>query len=166
MEGWLRRAFGMTDAVWRRHANPWSVWTRFLGLPALAAAIWSREWWDWWALAPSAVVVVWLWLNPRVFSAPRSTDNWTSKSILGERVWLERRTLDLPRLFHVKPHLGNAVAALGLALCAWGLWALAVWPTLAGLLAIGAGKAWFLAEMVHLYDHAAPINGKYRQWLY
>jgi len=42
----------------------------------------------------------------------------------------------------------------------WGLWALAVWPTVA------AGKAWFLAEMVRLYDHAAPANPKYQEWLY
>ena len=57
MEGWLQRAFGMTDAAWRRHANPWSVWTRFLSLPLLAAAIWTRDWWGWWALAPTPMMV-------------------------------------------------------------------------------------------------------------
>ena len=45
----------------------------------------------------------------------------------------------------------------------WGLWALAVWPPIAGVLAIAAGKAWFLAEMVRLYDHAAPTNPQYQE---
>ena len=48
----------------------------------------------------------------------------------------------------------------GTSLVRVGLWALAVWPTVA------AGKAWFLAEMVRLYDHAAPANPKYQEWLY
>jgi hypothetical protein len=33
---WL---FRMTDEAWRRHANPWSVWTRFSAIPAMIAAI-------------------------------------------------------------------------------------------------------------------------------
>ena len=31
---------------------------------------------------------------------------------------------------------------------------------------VAAGKAWFLAEMVRLYDHAVPANPKYQEWLY
>ena len=35
------RAAGMSDEAWRRHANPWSVWTRFAAIPLmmLAAAL-------------------------------------------------------------------------------------------------------------------------------
>lgn len=35
---------GMTDAVWQRHANPISGWSRVPVLPLLALGIWSRVW--------------------------------------------------------------------------------------------------------------------------
>ena len=44
MEHALVTFFGMTDEVWRRHANPWSVWTRYLAGPILILAVWSRFW--------------------------------------------------------------------------------------------------------------------------
>ena len=28
-------AFAMTDDAWKRHANPWSVWTRFAAIPLM-----------------------------------------------------------------------------------------------------------------------------------
>jgi hypothetical protein len=37
-------AFGMTEDAWKRHANPWSVWTRFAAIPLMILAIWSRVW--------------------------------------------------------------------------------------------------------------------------
>ena len=48
----IAETFHMTDAVWERHANPWSVWTRYAGLPLLILAIWSRGWLGLWAIAP------------------------------------------------------------------------------------------------------------------
>jgi hypothetical protein len=36
--------FRMTDDAWQRHANPWSVWTRFAAIPLMILAIWSRVW--------------------------------------------------------------------------------------------------------------------------
>ena len=35
--------FGLKGDSWMRHANPWSVWTRFAVLPLLILAVWSRE---------------------------------------------------------------------------------------------------------------------------
>ncbi len=43
----IAHAFQMTDAVWQRHTNPWSVWTRYASLPLLIVAIWSRVWLGW-----------------------------------------------------------------------------------------------------------------------
>ena len=60
----------MDETTWLRHASPWSVWTRFSCLPLIVMAIWSRQWLDWWALAPLTVALLWTWLNPRVFSPP------------------------------------------------------------------------------------------------
>ncbi|MDT5210776.1 MAG: hypothetical protein QOF67_3191 [Mycobacterium sp.] len=30
--------FRMTDDAWQRHANPWSVWTRFAAIPLMILA--------------------------------------------------------------------------------------------------------------------------------
>jgi hypothetical protein len=49
----LERLMAMDDGVWRRHANPWSGWTRVTVLPILVLAIWSRVWIGWWALLSS-----------------------------------------------------------------------------------------------------------------
>jgi hypothetical protein len=46
----LERLMSMDDRVWRRHANPWSGWTRVTALPLLVLAIWSRVWIGWWAV--------------------------------------------------------------------------------------------------------------------
>lgn len=41
LEQKIASLFRMTDEVWARHANPWSVWTRYLALPVLIFSIWS-----------------------------------------------------------------------------------------------------------------------------
>jgi len=39
------RLMAMDDAVWMRHANPASVWSRIVTpLPLLPLAVWSRVW--------------------------------------------------------------------------------------------------------------------------
>ncbi len=41
-ENFFIRLMTMTDEVWDRHANPWSVWTRVVaGLPLLLGAFWA-----------------------------------------------------------------------------------------------------------------------------
>lgn len=42
LESRIARLFSMSDDTWKKHANPWSVWTRFTALPALVVAVWSR----------------------------------------------------------------------------------------------------------------------------
>jgi len=34
--------FKLTDENWMKHANPWSVWTRYSVLPLIVLAFWSR----------------------------------------------------------------------------------------------------------------------------
>ena len=79
----LRRAaaaaFRLDAEGWARHANPWSGWTRFATLPLLALACWSRAWIGWWAALPLALLLAWLWLNPRAFPPPRRWDAWMSR---------------------------------------------------------------------------------------
>ena len=166
LEGLLARAFGMSDEVWSRHANPWSVWTRFAILPLLVPAVWSRVWIGWWAVVPVAVLCAWAWLNPRAFPRPRTTRTWASKAVLGERVWLERKKVPIPPAHRAAPHLLSALSALGLPFLVWGLIALAPWPTAFGLGFVILGKLWFLDRMVWLYEDMVDADPRYRGWLY
>jgi hypothetical protein len=86
-----RHALSQADEMWKRHANPWSVWTRFAAIPAFALAAWSREWLGWWSLVPIALVFVWLVLNVFVFSPIETPRSWVSKGIYGEKLWLANR---------------------------------------------------------------------------
>lgn len=56
--------FHMTDSVWARHANPWSVWTRYMALPVLVMAIWSRVWLGWGSVVPCAIAFIWIMIMP------------------------------------------------------------------------------------------------------
>ena len=162
----IARAFAMSDAVWARHANPWSVWTRVVILPLLAVAIWSRVWIGWWALLPCALLAVWTWFNPRVFAKPSSTDNWASKGVLGERVWLNREAVPVPAHHRNMAAFLALLSGLGLLPLVWGLVALAVLPTLLGLIVVVGGKLWFLDRMNRLYDDMKEADPRYRGWLY
>ncbi|HEU4910034.1 MAG TPA: DUF6653 family protein, partial [Propionibacteriaceae bacterium] len=90
------RLFGLKGEGWLRHANPISVWTRFAVLPMLALSIWSRTWIGLWSLVPIALSLVFMIINPVLFPKPRSTKNWASKGVFGERIWADRTKVELP----------------------------------------------------------------------
>ena len=141
----------MTDEAWQRHANPWSVWTRFAAIPLMILAIWSREWLGWWCLAPIAVVVVWLWLNPHVFSPITTPKSWTARGIYGEKLWLQNRTLisaDHRSVLRLLIGVGSA----GLAILAFGLVTLQIWPTVFGATLVVLGQLWRIDRFGLLYD--------------
>jgi len=144
------RLMGMDDAAWERHANPWSGWTRVSILPLLALAIWSRVWLGWWSLAPVAVLIVWTWLNPRVFPPPRSVNNWMSQGVLGERIWLARNADPIPPHHQRMAVILSVASGFGVALLIWGLVLLDPGLTVAGLVLSMGGKLWFLDRMVWL----------------
>lgn len=153
------RLMGMEDRAWARHANPWSVWTRILTpLPLLALAIWSRVWWGGWALLPLALALGWVWLNPRLFAPPARLDSWASRGVLGERVWLRRPDRVAA---HHRPAARwlTALAALGVAPFAWGLWALDPWATITGIVMISGFKTWFVDRMAWIWDDFAREGG-------
>ena len=141
----------MDDEVWQRHANPWSVYTRYSGLPLLTVALWSRAWIGWWSLLPVAVVVGWIWLNPRIFPRPRSTRSWASQAVLGERIWLNRKKVPIPRGHAWAAMLLSALSALLTLLWAYGVWVLDLAVTMSGLTGAIIAKSWFLDRMVWLY---------------
>lgn len=141
----------MTPEVWRRHANPWSVYTRIPGLLLLTAALWSRAWIGWWCLLPTGIVLLWIYVNPRAFPPPRAMDSWAARATLGEQIWLRRKESPIPHGHARAARRLTALAGAGLPLLAWGVWTLSPWPALVGLVVVYAGKLWFLDRMVWLY---------------
>ncbi len=71
----IARLFGLSGDNWLRHADPWSVWTRFSVLSLIALAVWSRVWIGWYSLIPVALAITWMMINPLLFPPPRSTRN-------------------------------------------------------------------------------------------
>jgi len=45
LESTIAKWFAMPDDVWQRHANPWSVWTRFTVLPFVIWGVWQLNIW-------------------------------------------------------------------------------------------------------------------------
>src|SRR4051794_38941851 len=119
----IAKAFGLEGESWMRHANPVSVWTRFAALPLVALAVWSRDGIGVWSLVPVALSLVWIAVNPRFFGVPASTRNWTSRAVLGERVWVDRDRVALPEALRSRAPslLANGFSTIGLGLLAFGL---------------------------------------------
>ncbi len=156
---------GMSDAVWARHANPWSAWTRVPILPLMALAVFSRSWIGWWCLVPILALQVWVWLNPRVFPVPRRTDRWSSQATFGERVWLARGRVPIPA-HHVRvAHLLSGLAMVGALVGLYGLVVLDGWITTAGIAVSVLAKLWFCDRMVWLYGDMIDADPAYRGWL-
>jgi hypothetical protein len=158
--------FGLDDENWARHANPWSVWTRFAGFPLLILAVWSRSWFGVWSLAFIAAAVVWIYINPRFFPKPASTDNWASRSVLGERIWMNRNAVAVPEHQREMPNLLSLVGVAGVVFVGWGLYIFDPLVTILGWLVVFLGKLWFLDRMVWLYQEMKDSDMRYRSWLY
>lgn len=157
--------FRMDERIWERHANPWSVWTRFAAFPLLMLALWSAHWIGWLALAPIGLMLIFLWLNPRVFPPPASTRSWASRAVLGERVYLLRHLHPIPVEHSNAAALLGIFASLGGLLMAAGLIAGEPVSFIVGGVAVVVFKLWFVDRMVWLYDEMSERVPQYRDWL-
>jgi hypothetical protein len=101
-----------------------------------------------------------------MFSKPASTNNWASKAVLGERVWMNRRQISIPKHHSLAPNLLSGISGLGLPFLIWGVWLLNIWSTVLGVILIYAGKVWFLDRMVWLYEDMKDATKEYSRWLY
>ncbi len=158
------KLMGMSDESWERHANPWSGWTRVLLLPLFAIAIWSRVWIGLWCLAPIALLGLWTWVNPRAFGRPAHTDNWMSRGVMGERVWLNRKAVPIPAHHARMAHILSGAMFLAAVLYIWGLVQLDLWMTIGGMALTIALKLWFLDRMVWLYGDMKDRHEVYHNW--
>jgi hypothetical protein len=156
----------LSDETWRRHANPWSVWTRYAAFPLLVLAVWSYHAIGWWAVLPVALVVGWLIINPRAFPPPASTDNWASKAVLGERIWVGLKRGQVPARHAVVPRIASVIAALASLLVVWGVVRQDAILTLLSTLLVMLAKTWFVDRMVWLFEDMKDSDPTYRSWLF
>jgi hypothetical protein len=161
----ISKLFNLTDDNWMKHANPWSVWTRYSVLPIIVLAFWSRIWLGWWHLIPAIISLAWMFFNPVFFKKPKSTMNWASKSVLGERVYLNRDKIDIPKHHKLPPNILNVISSVGMILAIYGIVMLYVWPAILGIALAYLGKSWYLDRMVWLYEDMKHIP-EYKKWLY
>jgi hypothetical protein len=155
----------LSEQTWARHANPWSVWTRYAAFPFLVAAVWSSHRIGWWALLPVAAVICFLVINPRLFAPPRSTTSWAARAVLGERIWLAEG-----RRFPDRQYTGVlwaliAVSLINLATLIWGLVQSDAVLTIVSTMNVLVGKSWFNDRMVWLFSERARGNAEYQSWL-
>jgi hypothetical protein len=162
----VTKLFGLEGERWMRHANPVSVWTRFLVLPLLALAIWSREWIGWWSLAAVALVLVFMVVNPLLFPPPRSTRHWTSKGVLGERIWADRKKVEIPAQYldSAVTNATYAIQVVGMAIMVYGLVELDLLAVVSGILIAQTAKAWFIDRMVLLFEDMKTRHPEYAAW--
>jgi hypothetical protein len=75
-------------AIFARHCNPWSAWTRWASTPLILLPVWTRR------RRHAVLVGLWLAINPFVFGEPAHHRNWATRAMLGEEQWITRRPMD------------------------------------------------------------------------
>ncbi|WP_024955103.1 DUF6653 family protein [Sulfurospirillum arcachonense] len=156
----------MDEATWERHASPLSVWTRVItGLPVILLSAWSIKSIGWWSLILIAISFFWIWLNPRLFSPPKNTNNWASKVTFGERVWLNRSEHPIPDHHKKWANFLSIVAGVGFLIAIIGAFFHISLLAISGGLISWFGKMWFCDRMVWLYEDMRITNKQYDSWL-
>lgn len=67
--------------MFKRHAHPFSAWSRLLSTPLLLVPLWTRRWW--WYVP----IGVWLAINPVITPEADDTSSFATRAILGEESW-------------------------------------------------------------------------------
>jgi hypothetical protein len=164
----VAKLFGLEGESWMKHANAASVWTRFSVVSLLALAVWSREWIGIWCLIPIGLSIAWMFVNPLLFDVPKSTRNWASRSVLGERIWVDRDKVELPEQFRSRAAslVANAYSTIGMGLLAFGLIDLNLLAVVTGILITHGGKAWYLDRVQLLFAQMKERKPEYASWDY
>ncbi len=142
----------LANIIWKKYTNPWSVWVRFIILPMLIMAVWSRVWIGEWSLVFILLTFIWIWFNPRIFPNKQASSFWTMQAILGERIWLNRKNIYVPEQHFFIIHALQLVVILSFLSCVVGVIILNIWLTLFGLALTCMSMCWFLDRMVWLYN--------------
>ncbi len=142
----------LTNLIWKKYANPWSVWVRFIILPLLIMAAWSRVWIAEWSLVLISLTIIWIWFNPRVFQNKQTDNLWTMQAILGERIWLNRKNIYVPEQHFFVIYALQLFVMLSFFSSVVGVIILNIWLTVMSLVLTCMSMCWFLDRMVWLYN--------------
>jgi len=108
-----------------------------------------------------------MFFNPVLFNKPKSTKNWASKAVLGERVYLNRDNVAIPAKHDIPLHgLLNGISSVGLMLAIWSIVTFSIWGAVLGVALAYIGKSWYLDRMVWLYEDMKNTNETYKSWEY
>ena len=150
------RLMTMDEEAWRRHANPWSAYTRLAGSVPTFLALFSPHWIGWWSVLPIAVMAGWTWLNPRLFPALAPDDprwhGWAARGTMGERSFLARKTHPIPPAFVRAGWITTGCAILFMAPGVYGFVVGDFGLALGGFFGAVLAKIWFVDRMVWLHD--------------
>jgi hypothetical protein len=91
-------------AIFARHCNPWSAWTRWVSTPLVLVPVWTRR------RSHAALVAAWLVINPVVFGKPVHERAWASRAMLGEEQWIVDRPRDVSTVLGVVSSTAAVVA--------------------------------------------------------
>ena len=128
-------------------------------------AIWSKEWINIWCLIPISLLILWTIINPKFFSKPKSTNNWSSKSVLGEKIWANRNEIPVPNRHKNMVTILTVIQFIGVITLTIGLYRLNLWQTVAGIICVYFGKIWFLDRMVWIFEDMKE-HQEYKNLLY
>jgi len=143
---------GLTNLIWRKYTNPWSIWVRFFILPMLIVSMWSRVWLDQWSLILIVMTLAWIWFNPRIALSKKTKNVWAMQAILGERLWLDRQNNLIPEHHFFVITALQIIVIVSFLTCVVGIVLLNKWLTFFGLCFTYIGMCWFLDRMVWLYN--------------
>jgi hypothetical protein len=91
-------------AVFARHANPWSAWSRWATTPLILIPVWRRSWSD------AAWVAAWFAVNPVIFPEPADRSAWSTRAMVGEEQWIVDRPRDTGLLVNVAGSVATVIA--------------------------------------------------------
>lgn len=78
----------MRRAMFARHANPWSAWSRWASTPLVLLPVWTRRG------DHALMAAVWFALNPVIFPKVGDERRWATRAMLGEELWISHRPKD------------------------------------------------------------------------
>ncbi|MDA2809283.1 hypothetical protein O4J56_01415 [Nocardiopsis sp. RSe5-2] len=128
-------------AVFARHCNPWSAWTRWATTPLILVPLWTRNW------KHAVAVGAWFAVNPVLFPEPEDDSDWATRAMLGEELWITERPKDAALAVQAVASAANTVAAVS----AWRRKAV---PAAAGTAVMMGLTMVYWAQMARYYEES------------